>query len=641
VEHASEENRSWHARFPCALAYLCLAAAGLRAALLSEELADNPFALIPYSDAEHYWRMAADFAAGRGLGETPFLVAPLYPVLLALLRALGAELPTLYALQTGLHIATAALVALAVRERFGPREGLAAAALFLALGEAALYPARVLSATLQLFLCALAWWEWTRIGAAHRAGPDRPGVAAVARTGLWVGLLALAFPAALLLLPLLGLWMLRRAGTARAAVAFGAGVLAIAPATLVNALASGELIPISAHSGITLAQGNDPTSVGIYTPLVGVSRSIHRQHHDVAALFERETGRAGSWSEVDGWVRARVIAWWRRDPKAAAALFASKLHWTLTSRDYDNVATFALEREQGLGRWAALAPVELPWLLGLVLVGAAVAARDRRGIVPELALLLPPLLVCIVFHYSGRYRLVAAPVLCGLAGLTLVRWRELGWPPAVTLAIALLPVPLLASDAVTGFGSLDFMRANFAHTLARQHARAGMLKEAQGDPRAAERHYRRALDARADDALAYRALYNLEIARGQWTDARDTLGALVRAAPADAEAHLAAAWLLAGVPDPALRSADAALVHAGEAARLLGPERTDVLLARALALAESGRIDEAIAATEHGETLARARGEDEVARSFASLREPLRNGRQIATPPPRLRTALH
>ncbi len=640
MQHDSEENRSWHARFPRALAYLCLAAACVRALVLSEQLADNPFALIPYSDAEHYWRMAADFATGRGLGETPFLVAPLYPVLLALLRALGGDLPTLYALQTGLHLATAALVALAVRERFGPREGLAAAALFLALGEAALYPARVLSATLQLFLAALTWWEWTRIASTSRAGSDRPGVAAVARAGLWVGLLALAFPAALALLPLLGIWMLRRAGPWRAAVALAAGGLAIAPATLANALASGELIPISAHSGITLAQGNDPTSIGIYTPLAGVSRSIHRQHHDVAALFEREKGRAGSWSEVDAWVRARVIAWWRGDPKAAAALLASKLHWTLTSRDYDNVASFALEREQGLGRWAALAPVELPWLLGLALVGAALAARDRRGIAPELALLLPPLLVCIVFHYSGRYRLVAAPVLCGFAGLALVRWQQLGWPRAVTLAIALLPLPLLAADAVTGFGSLDFMRADFARTLARQHARAGMLREAQGDPGAAERHYRHALEAHADDALAYRALYNLEITRGRWVDARETLGALVRAAPADAEAHLASAWLLAGVPDPALRSADAALVHVGEAERLLGPERTDVLLARALALAESGRIDEAIAATEHGETLARARGEDEVARSFASLREPLRNGREIATPPPRLRTAL-
>ena len=639
MEDASGRKRSWHARFPRALACLCLAAAGVRAAILAEQLAENPFALIPWSDAERYWWIAGDFAAGRSLGDTPFLVAPLYPVLLALLRALGGDLPTLYAVQMGLHLATAALVACAVRARFGPREGLVAAALFLGLGEAALYPTRALSATLQLFLAALAWWEWTRLAAAPDAARGRAGVAATARIGLWVGLFALAFPAALVLLPLLGLWTLRRAGLARAAVAVGAGVLAIAPATLYNALASGEFIPISAHSGITLAQGNDPTSIGIYTPLAGVSRSIHRQHHDAALRFERETGRAGSWSEVDAWYRARVVGWWLRDPMAASQLFASKLHWTLTSRGYDNVATFALEREHGLGRRAALAPLELPWLLGLVLVGVALAARDRRGLAPEIALLLPPLVTCVVFHYSGRYRLVAAPVLCGLAGLALVRWRELGWPCAATLATVLLPLPLLAADAVTGFGSLDFMSSDFARTLAHQHARAGLLREAQGDAVAAERHYRRALEARSDDALALRGLYNREVARGAWASARATLEALVRAAPDDAEARLAAAWLLAGVPDPTLRSADAALVEVAAAERLLGPERTDVLLARALALAEGGRIDEALGAIERGESLARARGDDALARSFVSLREPLRSGREIATPPPRLHIA--
>lgn len=643
MDDASAANSSWHARFPVALACLCLAAGGLRAAILREQLAENPFALIPWSDAEHYWRMAADLAAGRWPAGEPFLVAPLYPVLLALLRAAGGGLASLYALQTALHLATAALVACIVRARFGAREGLCAAALFLALGEAALYPARALSVTLQLFVAALAWREWSRIADA----PARPGAAAVARAGLCAGILALAFPAAMLLVPALGGWVWRRAGAARAALAVAAGALAIAPATVVNALATGELIPITAHSGITLAQGNDPTSIGIYTPLPGVSRSIHRQHRDAARVFELATGRAGSWSEIDAWYRARVLAWWRHEPGAAAALLARKLHWTLTSREYDNVATFALEREHGLGRRAALAPLELPWLLGLSLVGVALVARARRSLVPEIALLLPPLATCLVFHYSGRYRLVAAPVLCGLAGLALVRWRELGWPRAATLAVALLPLPLLAADALTGFGSLDFMRADFARTLARQHARAGMLREAQGDADAAERHYRRALAASPDRRraaspgarLAFRALYNLEIARGEWSDARATLDALVRAAPADAEAHLAAAWLLAGSPDPALRSADDALVHVGAAARLLGGERTDVLLARALALAGSGRIDEAIAATERGEALARTRGEGEVARSFARLREPMRRGQPIATPPPRLRIA--
>jgi hypothetical protein len=82
-----------------------------------------------------------------------------------------------------------------------------------------------------------------------------------------------------------------------------------------------------------------------------------------------------------------------------------------------------------------------------------------------------------------------------------------------------------------------------------------------------------------------------------------------------------------------VRDGPAALAHADAAARALGPDAADVLLARALALAESGRRDEAVAATLRGEEAARARGEEAAVRSFASLRAALRSGRGVDTPP--------
>lgn len=634
-------ERSADARFGLALALLCAAGAALGAAIVAEQIDENPFAAIPWSDAELYWRMAGDFAAGRGMGGQPFLVAPLYPVLLALVRAASGGLVALYALQTGLHVATAALVACAGRDRFGARAGLAAAGLFFLLGEAALHGARALATTLQLFLAAWLWLEWTRLasagGDAGRGAP--PSTLAIARAGAALGLFALAFPAALLLVPILGLWLLRRAGPLRGALGAATALLSIAPATLANALATGELIPISAHAGLQLAQGNDPRSVGIYTPLAGLRTSTLEQHRDAAALFEHETGRRGSFSEVDAFFRARVFAWWRAHPLDAAALFARKLHWTLASSDYDNVTTFSLEREHGLGRRAALAPVELPWLLGLAALGALLALRERRGGAPELALLLLPLLVCVVFQYSARYRIVAAPVACGLAGAALARWRELRAPRAAALAVAALPLAILAWDAATGFGSLDFMRADFARALARQEARVGRLREAAGDLAAAQRDYERALAWRPGEPLAARALYNLHVARGDFAAARAALEALLRSAPDDGEARLALAWLLAAAPDPRVRDGAAALAQVDAAARVLGDDGADVLLARALALAESGRRDDAVATTFDGEEKARARGEESAARSFESLRSALGSGRGVETPPRPLRIA--
>ena len=104
---------------------------------------------------------------------------------------------------------------------------------------------------------------------------------------------------------------------------------------------------------------------------------------------------------------------------------------------------------------------------------------------PELALLALPVIVCVGFYYSARYRLVGAPLVCGFAALALVRWRALPWARPVALAVALAPLPLLTLNAVTGFESLDFMREPFATTLARHHLRAGEARETGGEPAAA------------------------------------------------------------------------------------------------------------------------------------------------------------
>ena len=106
-------------RFAWRLTALLATAGFLRALLLWEFWSRNPFALLPYSDGELYWNRAGEMAAGQWLEPTPFLIAPLYPYLLGTLRTLGGGLPTLYALQTLMHLATAGLVGDATRRRLG------------------------------------------------------------------------------------------------------------------------------------------------------------------------------------------------------------------------------------------------------------------------------------------------------------------------------------------------------------------------------------------------------------------------------------------------------------------------------------------------------------------------------------------
>lgn len=626
-------------RFAWLLLGLCAAAGVLRVPLLLEELDANPFAAVPWSDAELYWVRAGEMAAGHWLHDGPFLIAPLYPYWLGLLRWLGLGLPGVYALQLGLNLASGVLVGLGARLRWGRATGLLAAALFLMLAEGALFATRALSVTLQVFLVALLWWDWTRL--ARRPEPARSHEL---RVGAEIGVLALAFPAALLLVPGYALWLLAgvqewRAGMRRAALGGGAALLAVSPATLHNAVASGELVPITAHAGVTLAQGNGPRSAGVYTPLADVSPSVFQQHEDAARLYAAAHGRPGTWHEIDAHFQKRVRDWWLAHPGDAALLLASKLRWLATARRYDNVAVFALEREYGLGRSAAWLPVEIPFLLGAAALGVALLRREPRRAVPDLALLAVPVVVCTVFYYSARYRLVGAPVLCALAALGLTRWRELGWPRGAVLAVALAPLVLLAWNAATGFESLDFMREDYARALATQHVRAGVAREEAGDAPAAAAQYRRALRADTSNRDARAHLHDLAVARGDYRAARSELLELLKRAPEDQAAHLALAWLLASCPDRSLRDGQAALEHAREALHLAAEASPEALLVLALAQAESRRFDAAAASARRGADLARAAGDADLARDLDRLAETVAEHHAVSTAPRRLLVA--
>jgi hypothetical protein len=553
------------------------------------------------------------------------------------LRWLSGGLRALYGVQIGLHLASGALIGAAARARFGERCGLAAAAAFLLLIDPALFAMRVLAATLQIFLVALLWWDWARL--AERGGPS---AAHEVRVGAWIGALALAFPAAQLLVPVYAawLWLARRSGAARTALGAGAALLVIAPATLHNLLCSGEWIPITAHAGVTLAEGNGPDSIGIYTPISGVSRSILEQSRDARKLFEAETGRPGSWGEVDAFFKRRVFAWWRAHPLDAARLFALKLRWLVSARYYDSVTAFSLEREHGLGVDAPwLLPIELPWLFGAALLGLLLLRRDGARGVPELFLLALPAFTCVVFHYTGRYRVVDAPIACGLAARALVHWRELRWPRAAVLAVALLPVPLLALNAVTGFEDLGFMREPFARALAHEHLLSGAEREARGDEEAALGDYRRAVAANAGSSEAWRRLYNLQARRGDQGAAARSLAGLVAAAPSDVEAHLALAWLLSTSPDAAVRDGAAAERSAREALRLAGDGAPDAHLALALAEAELGHFDAAQASARRARERAAARGDAALVRDLDGLLARLASRRAVSSTPRQLHVA--
>jgi len=380
----------------------------------------SPFLSRPIGDALEYWEWAGRIADGGFVAETPFLSAPLYPYFLGVLRALGADLPAVFTVQILLHLAAAALLfRIATRESGRPGLGFAAVVLFLLLAEPAFFATRLVASSLQLFL--LTWL----LDASLRLHQRRK-VGKLLGLGALIGVNVLANPPMLLFAFALPVWFgaRSRAGWRASGLTLAGMLLAIAPATLHNALATQdspggiEFILVSAQAGVTYAHGNAPGALGVYRAIPGVSQDRQKQNLEAFALAARATGEPG-WKNTDAWFRAQGTDWVFAHPGAAALLHLRKAGFLLFGQDYGDLYSIALENgDATLPRpvpWP-LGSVPTPWLLPAACAGAWILARTRRrGAVPTLALLLIPCAVVLIFWYSPRYRLPLIVPACLLA----------------------------------------------------------------------------------------------------------------------------------------------------------------------------------------------------------------------------------
>ncbi len=654
-------------RFCLGLAILCFGALCLRVAMLQEFLSENPYAEEPETDGLVYWGIAGEIAAGRLIGESPFLFAPLYPYLLGVLRALGGGLMAVYVVQTALHLATAVGVALATQVRAGRVAGLVAAGLFLALTQPAVSSMRLLATTLQLFLVSLVWWRWTALSCA--SGRRWSGVIG---SGCLIGILALAYPPAMLLVPVYALWLWWTGGRSRPAfVRAGVGALCalllISPATVHNAVVSGEFLPITAHAGITLRQGNGPKAIGVFTRIPVVGRHRIAMHDRAASVVEKEIGRKPTWGEVNRYFRNEALAFWAENPARTAWLFARKAYWFLTALNYSDMMPTVLEREFGVGERAILAPLPTPFLIGAALAGLIALIHKKEGFGPELFLLALPLFTTIVFFYSPRYRIPAVPVFCALAAYSIVHFRRLGYLKLVAIVLGIAPIPLQMINQRIGFDRPAGIRAPYANDLSNALVRSGDRNLQQGLKDEAERRYQAAIGAlesnafahcrlgalRADrgeldaavaafekaagydpdDTLAYRCLYNIAVARSEIEKAAELLRRIARLAPDTVEPRLLLAWLLATCPEDNVRDGISAvkLAEQIEAGGRLG--QITLLRVRAAAYAEAGWFDKAVEAGERALQLARSSGNDALVAQIETAFEAYRNRQPLRAPP--------
>jgi len=655
-------------RYWLSIAALVVAAGAIRLVILLEFLLVNPLAELPWMDSLEYWNIAGRCAEGAWVQPTPFLSAPLYPYFLGLLRLVGVDLIGIPVVQLLMHLLTAVVTGEAARAAGTRLTGLVATATFLLLTEPAIVSTRLFAENLQVLLVAFLAWQWTKV--AGRRPPDWRGV--VACSGL-LGLLALAYPPAMLLIPVWAGWLVLANDWARRAAwqaLLGAGVaaLTISPALLHNWLLHGEPIPITAHSGITLRQGNGPEATGIIHSIPGVVARRDNMHDAAASVFREIHGREGTWREIDKHFRDEVLRYWAAHPIATMRLVGRKFWLFCTARNYGDMLQITIEREIGLCRSALLAPLAVPWIMGAAIVGLVVVLRRPVRSAPLWILTLFPLVIVMAFFYSPRYRFPALPTLCGLAAVGVC---ELAFKPSsrrwgVLLACGLPAVGWAVNEA-TGIDSPADQRAHVLTAFSEaQTAAAGRridvgryataenrlcsaiqlcdtniaaydmlvrLYRQTDSPESAVAPLRRLVELVPDDVTQRKSLYNVLCQIGKLAEAAATLRQIVDLDAHDIDAQLALAWMEATAPDKRIRDGRAALERIQQVVARAGTPTPEMLAVQVAAEAECGEFARAIESARRAAADARRRGQDGLADSLDRAAMEFAQKRSLQAPP--------
>lgn len=492
------------------------------------EFSRSVFFQSPILDAAWHDQWARRIAAGHLLDGAPYFRAPLYPWFLALVyRLFGTGPWAIRLLQELLGAAAAAGLALLVARRLGRTPGLVAGLILAAYGPFIFFSGELLIEG-ALFLPLLAVVTALLLRAEASLDAEEAPLFPWFTGGLALGVAALARPNALALVPaaLILPWV-RGAGEQardrfrRIALPLVVGVvLPILPVTLINFIASGDLVGIASQGGINFYAGNNAAADGrsVVVPELGNDVSWEEfvpRTTRVAEDAERKTLKP---SQVSAWWSGRAWHWIRSRPGDAAALLGRKALVLVSGFEAPNNRDLYVARRESLllgltvGR---LGPLLYPWglLLPLAVLGVAGASsEERRRLLPFLGLAAAYGLSLLPFFICDRFRLplifwLAPPAALGLLRLpALVRaGRRAALPIGVGL-VALVAANLpwggdtsgTSADAWHKLGEALYNRQNYVGALSAFNA---AVQRAPGDnlPRLARAF---TLQALKQDSLA-------------------------------------------------------------------------------------------------------------------------------------------
>ncbi len=526
---------------------------------------DAPFFSTLIVDAAAYDAWARQIAGGDWRGSGVFYQAPLYPYFLGALYSLfGRDLLLVRIVQSLLGALGCAWIALAGREFFSRRAGLAAGLLLACYPPAIFFDSLIQKSALDLFFLSL-----LLLSAAQAR--SRPTPVRWAGVGLALGALTLTRENALLLGAVLGAWVVlgdrrapERTRLGWAAAFLGGLLLILSPVGVRNLVAGGELTFTTAQFGPNLFIGNSETADGGYVPLRWSHAGPEFERRDATDLAEAALGRTLSPGEVSRYWAVRALGFVREHPGRWLRLMLRK--WMMVWNDAEISDADDLETHRSYS--PLLAALGAVWRFGVLCPLAVLGIGLTWGQRGRLWLLYASLLTfaasTALFYVFARYRYPLVPLLALFAGAAVAQIsrreaspRRLLVPAALALSAALAAnwplVDLVAQRAVAQFnlGTMFQTQRRYEEALrhldeavrirpryAQAHVNIGATQEALGRRELAETSFRRALAIRPDFADARYNLAGSLYKQERFAEAAAAYRDYLRLEPADPMAHL-------------------------------------------------------------------------------------------------------